>query len=434
MTSNRQILNMADLQRKGDRRINTTTPTTAPWRALILITMLLPGANGDRFIESSKSVTMTTTAATLALFSTIVSVLAMCFVIVYRKNKIVSVGQPFFLCVICFGSLLLSVSLYFEAGMIENIPNISWKVLDKLCVLQFWCLYCGILIVLVAIICKLWRAEKVFQFRKGQKILVRHVLWPMIMILVAEFALLITATFVSPPSWGEVLMDPFDKEMNSNITLVDSTDKMPTCFASPDPAEVALQISSHILILVALIVVLWMAYLTRGIPEEVVDTKRVYYLTVCHFLLYVPYLLLEYGVIPSGRAYHYFCIWFPFLVSITSVGFSVFPKVYFVFYQKRHGRLPKSATSVISTGAVHVSGIRSSNGPSKSSIYSSKQISHDTTRETSSSHPSHSFTSEESSTMMSTSGQNLVIRPSNASIIWIRGSDEEESSESSTEI
>ena len=223
---------------------------------------------------------------------------------------------------ICFGSFLLSVSLYFEAGMIEDIPNIPWEVLDKLCVFQFCCLYCGILIVLVAIICKLWRAEKVFQFRKGQKVLVRHVLWPMVFILVAEFALLITATFVSPPSWGEVLMDPFDKAMmNTNITLVDSSEKIPRCFAMPDPAETALRVSSHILILVALILVLWMAYHTRDIPEEVVDTKRVYYLMICHFLLYIPFLLLECGVIPSGRAYHYFCLIFPFLVSITSVGF-----------------------------------------------------------------------------------------------------------------
>lgn len=328
---------------------------------------------------------------------------------------------------ICFGSFLLSVSLYFEAGMIEDIPNIPWEVLDKLCLLQFWCLYCGILIVLVAIICKLWRAEKVFQFRKGQQILVRHVLWPMVFIIVAEFALLITATFVSPPSWGEVLMDPFDKSMmNTNITLVDSSHKIPRCFASPDPAEVALRVSSHILILVALVVVLWMAYHTRNIPEEVVDTKRVYYLMLCHFLLYIPFLLLEYGVIPSGRAYHYFCLVFPFLVSITSVGFLVFPKVYYVFYQRRHGKLPKTAQSILSTGTVHVSGIRSSRVPStRTSIYSSKQISHDAN--------SHSFTTEDSSTRMSPSGEKTTMRPSDASIYWIRSSDEEQSDEESSE-
>ena len=78
--------------RRGSQGRNTTTPS--PFCSLVLMTMLLPSVSGDRFIESSKSVAMTTTAATMALFSTIVSVLAMCFVIAFRKNKIVSVGQP----------------------------------------------------------------------------------------------------------------------------------------------------------------------------------------------------------------------------------------------------------------------------------------------------------------------------------------------------
>jgi hypothetical protein len=275
------------------------------------------------------------------------------------------------LCLICFGALLISVSLYFDAGSIEEIPDITFKVLDRLCVLQLWCLYCGMLIVLVALICKLWRAEKVCQFRKGQQILVQHVIWPFAAIVTIEFCLVVTATIICPPSWQEILMDPFGAGSNININITSTStdesievesigtidDMLPKCFASPLPAVIVLRASSHALIVLSQIVVIWMAYQTRNIPEEVVDTKRVYYLMVCWFCLYVPFLLLDYGAIPSGRTYHYFNLIFPFLFSITAVGFLVGPKVYYVFYYKRHGKLPDSVRSiVVTTSKVHVSG------------------------------------------------------------------------------
>jgi len=279
----------------------------------------------------------------------------------------------------------MSFSLYFDAGSIEEIPGIAWAELDKLCVAQLWCMYCGILIVLGALICKLWRAEKACQFRKGQKILVRHVLWPFVLLIIAEIILLVAATVVCPPKWGEVLMDPFTSSVLNNSTLldidmmlVDNEEKLPMCFSSPSPAAAALKGSSHALIVISQIVVLWMAYHTRNIPEEIVDTKRVYYLILCQFILYVPYLLFEYGAIPSRKSYHYISLIFKFLFSVTSVGFLVFPKVYYVFYFQRHGKLPDSVNSIIlPPQKVHVSGVSSTRGSSTTAI-TNKRISSDT--------------------------------------------------------
>ena len=265
----------------------------------------------------------------------------------------------------------MSISLYFDAGAIEEIPDIKWSTLDNLCVLQLWCMYCGMLIVLVALICKLWRAEKVCQFRKGRKILVQHVIWPFAAIVVIEFSLMMAATIHCPPTWQEILLNPFVEGNNpfvagsnststGEIIVTDSSDDMlPKCFFNPMPAVVALRASSHALIVLSQIVVIWMAYQTRKIPEEVVDTKRVYYLMVCWFCLYIPFLLLEYGVIPSGRVYYYFDLIFPFLFSIAAVCFLVGPKVYYLFYYKRHGNLPASIRSsiVAPSNKVHVSGV-----------------------------------------------------------------------------
>lgn len=66
----------------------------SPWFSLFLATLMFSGANANRVIESNKSVAMKATAWILALVSTLVSLLAMVFVLVYRRNKIVTVGQP----------------------------------------------------------------------------------------------------------------------------------------------------------------------------------------------------------------------------------------------------------------------------------------------------------------------------------------------------
>lgn len=339
---------------------------------LSLLATLVSFTTAEREILSTKPVGMKATALVLGTVSTLQAVLAMVFVIAFRSNKIVTVGQPFFLCLICFGAFLISVSFYFDAGTIEEIEGIKMKTLDRLCVLQMWSVYCGMLVVLFALFCKTWRADKTCQFRKNQRITVRNVIWPFAVILVIEFVLLATAAFICPPYWQEMPKDYFGANITDTNTgngtdtkmiLLDgepmnADDFVPKCFANPVPAANVLKICSHVLIVIAIILVIWMAYQTRNIPEVIVDTKRVYYLMVFHLVIYVPYLLLQYGVIPSGRFYHYLGCIFPFLFSTTSVGFLVFPKVYYVFYFKRHGRLPDSVGSSIigSSNKIHVSG------------------------------------------------------------------------------
>ena len=257
----------------------------------------------------------------------------------------------------CFGALLMSISIYFDAGAIES-RGLPWTVLDRICVVQLWCFYCGLLIVLVALICKIWRAEKVCKFRKGRKILVHHVLWPLLAIVGVEIVLLVVATVVCPPNWEEREFLGESMKLDKDCDTIEDPDLLiPKCFYDPLPSVIALKATSSALIIVCQIVVIWMGHQTRNIPDEIVDTKRVYYLMMCQFVLYVLMVLLEFEVIPSGRAFSYLSLIFPFLFSITAVGFLVGPKVYCVFYVRRYGNLPKSFRSTVTAGQVHVSGL-----------------------------------------------------------------------------
>lgn len=314
---------------------------------------LVSDVSAKREILTDKPTGFTTLAWVLALVSTIVSISGMVFVIAYRSKRIMAVGQPFFLCLICFGSLLESCSLYFEVGMIEEMPGIKWPNLDKLCITQLWFLYIGLLTVLVALFCKLRRADMACQFRKGRRILVQHVIWPFAAIVAVELVLVVVVTTVTPPYWQEVLQNPFvdysslgfmdiaGSNSTFNITSLKGDDivsgdimkgaeldaaleadaiealddlLIPKCFYSPRPAMDTLRAISHVLIVTAQLLVVYMGYQTRDIPDDLVDTDQVLCMMLCCLILYIPYLLLEYGVIPSGKAYHYFLLIFPFFV------------------------------------------------------------------------------------------------------------------------
>merc|ERR1712070_1165306 len=139
------------------------------------------------------------------------------------------------------------------------------------------------------------------------------------------------------------------------------------CSDQPTGASIAFRAASHALILTCQVIVIWMSYRTRNIPEEIVDTKRVYYLMICQFLLYVPFLMLEYGVIPSGKFYRFIRVTFPFLVS---------PKVYYVFYYKRHGKLPDSVRStLLAPSKVQISGLGPTHFKGASAIDSVRTVS-----------------------------------------------------------
>lgn len=143
-------------------------------------------------------------------------------------------------------------------------------------------------------------------------------------------------------------------------------DLIPKCFYSPLPAVTALRAISHMLIIIAQILVIWMGHQTRKLSDDLVDTDHVFFMMVCLLALYIPFLFLEYGVIPIGRGYHYCTLIFPFCLSMLSIGFLIAPKVYWVFYQKKYGKYPdyrsSSSTrmSLAGSGRIHVSGV----GPS----------------------------------------------------------------------
>lgn len=91
-----------------------------------------------------------------------------CGIFVYfnKKNRIVSVAQPEFLYMACFGAMILAVGCFFM-GFDEN-SGWDQERLDRKCVTMTWCYYIGALTVYMALFSKVggrwWIADRIRLF------------------------------------------------------------------------------------------------------------------------------------------------------------------------------------------------------------------------------------------------------------------------------
>jgi hypothetical protein len=116
---------------------------------------------------------------------------------------------------VCFGCILLSSQLYFiivtkyASNEVKDTNNdgkitdedIHPAYLDANCIAQMWFDNVGLIIIYMAIFCKLWRAYKVTRFRRNIKILPKHVIYPFVVILTAVIVLTIAQTILSTFIW-----------------------------------------------------------------------------------------------------------------------------------------------------------------------------------------------------------------------------------------
>lgn len=273
---------------------------------------------------------------------------AFVFVVVFRRKRVVALGQPPFLCLICVGSFLVAfVNLFENPETVRRAETALDVSSDNLCIAKMWFLDIGMVIVYMSFFCKLWRAEQVCQFRKKQVVHVRHVIGPFFFIVLIEIGILIGQTIVAPPFWStEVPLYPHDP---------DKTGVIEKCYQYQlyNKTNMAFNAASGSVRLLCQFITLWMSFKTRKIREDITDSQRIFQAVVFQLILTVPYIFLVNGVLPVvGSVVYAFEFMYHFLLAVSSVGFLIIPKIHCVCYERRHGHLPGYARTM---GVVHVS-------------------------------------------------------------------------------
>jgi 7 transmembrane sweet-taste receptor of 3 GCPR len=297
----------------------------------------------------------------LATIASVVCFFAMIFVCVNRNKPIIRVGQPPFLMLICFGSLLLSVSLYslaFDDSHMQDREHT--QQLSASCVARTWIVALGLVLVYVSLFCKLLRVYKVTRaFRKNQVIKVLHVLWPLVLFLAAVIGILIAMTVEDAPKWYWVLY-PLDDDDNSKSSDTDNNSQSyelgGICYG-----WFAYLVPLLVIFLIALILVFVMAWKTRSLNNEgLTDNRRIIQVLASHILANAFWLGVFIYVEISGNNYqfhHFAVIVAEFIIPMSSVGFLIGPKVYYVWHERRKGSLPENINFV--GGRVKITGLSS---------------------------------------------------------------------------
>ena len=308
-----------------------------------------------------KSLTEESTDQPLAIFALVMLALATAFcaasagfIVWYRKDPIITLSQPYFLAVefLAAGTITMSGCLHASAKLWGTDDD---PLLQATCRIVIICFPLCYNIVYMALFGKLWRIKKVTRLRRNQTITIRQTIWPLRLMLVINISILVAWMLVDPPTYRRIETDQ---------GMVGTCDFMNHTFFW----------AIQILLGIAMALSFWMTWMTKDLPDDLNDGGRIFSVflgnaitTVFSGSLYwIGWSRLNPHLMNTG-------IWSAmFFTSTTSIAPIAIPKMYHVWYRKKHGRLPEGVGS-IGQGSVHVSN-RGSN-PNNSSGVSSPTIS-----------------------------------------------------------
>jgi len=141
--------------------------------------------------------------------------------------------QPIFLIMLCFGTILTSLSIIF-LGVDEN----SKIDVDRACAVYPWLVGFGDTFVFSSLFTKLWRVNQVFHAQRFERkvVTIKRVLWPLAIFFTLDLGLLLVATIIDPIVWVRTPVDDNNETVcelfyydDSNVTvdeLFDVDDKI----------------------------------------------------------------------------------------------------------------------------------------------------------------------------------------------------------------
>jgi hypothetical protein len=292
----------------------------------------------------------------LILLAIISSVGSWAFVYRYRKKPIVAMSQPTFMYNLCFGSLLLPISLvlYMSVQLSGDRSGIFpiGRVENVCCHFMMWLYYLGLFVIYSALLCKIYRIMKVTQqpLRRGLKILPRHALWPFIVVLMLTIGLLIAWSITNPSN-------KYIVEEIPNTTLTTGYCEI-SGIAGYKSASVPYLYALQALILIVQLILTILACKIKNLNEELGDSKRIFRLVLFQFILHsIITCLLFFGaakVLNLASRKSVFSLQF-IMYSFSTIGFMIMPRMYYVWYEYRHGHLPEYVV-MIGSGTTTVRG------------------------------------------------------------------------------
>lgn len=271
----------------------------------------------------------------------VTSALSLVFLWWFRKKPIVAMGQPRVLSVLCFG-IMISVCGSI-AGTLPRIEEAESRVsisLQTCCDLELWLTCMGTYTVTAIVVCKLYRVYKVVQVRRHQTVRPWQVIGPFFFVLLVPLGI-VTANQILAP----VLYNPPSGGTNGYCDWYYNSVGTTICY---------IEVAYHYMLELAVLAFAWKL---RKVPEEIGESRRIFrlscFLAILETCIFVTIVcMLHTDWIPEIRSVIIFDAW-AFLFGMSIMVALIGPRMYYVFYERRNGRLPGSV-QMIGQGEVHV--------------------------------------------------------------------------------
>ena len=275
------------------------------------------------------------------------SVLCYAGVMFLREDGIIVRGQPFFLAILCVGSMITSCAI-FTLGLDEQSfqGSISKEGLDTACMTSLWLFFSGQILSFTAVYCKLRRLDKVLTFRRI-KVTAWKASLPLILFLTIASLVLIVWTVVDPWTWERqiVMLNPFETYG----------------FCSCENFFAFFATLMGLLVL-SMAMALFTVYKTADAADDYTNTKAIVLSLVVQlqsWLLGVPIL----AVLSNGDSSDAVFLSRALLIFVFSISalFEVIYKIYQALYRK-------SNPCTSSTSRITITGVRIPNDQSQSDL------------------------------------------------------------------
>ena len=239
-----------------------------------------------------------------------VAIISITWVFVCRKHKILAASQPEFLYMIGLGSIVQASGVI--PSSIDESRGWSEDQLNRACMACPWLLSLGYIMVYSALFTKLWRINKVLQFTR-RRIGIRHVAWPMVLLVFTALVILLLWTFLDPFRWN--------REEISDVTG-ESIGKCQSdyTFAFVGPLILVMMVPTFLTGV--------MAYKTKDVDDTYTESWWIFILIVVQveiILVAVPVIVILFGESADGSFIGFVFLFCAF--PMTTLGLIFFPKM-----------------------------------------------------------------------------------------------------------
>lgn len=146
-------------------------------------TTVQPGVEREYENENFLSPSVRAIGLVLMAVAWVLSFTALALLYVFGKDNVVQRAQPFFLKMLCVGSILMSTAIFTLSW--DEGAGWSDHQLDIACALTPWFFFVGQILTFCALFTKLWRVDKVLQFRR-RAVTISNVMKPLYVIHIEE--------------------------------------------------------------------------------------------------------------------------------------------------------------------------------------------------------------------------------------------------------